>query len=206
MRRHLPPRSRLLFGLALVLAVATFALVRGWAARIEAMAPAQPVPVVVAVHDVAAGAVLAGPDVRIEHLPGSLAPPGSMSATAEVVGGTVAAPLLAGEAVTRQRLTEGGPTAALVPDGLRAVLVPTGLPPGAVAAGDRVDVLATYAGARPYTTTVAEGAEIVSVVSADPATETGGPSLFLLVDPPTAERIAGARALAAVDVAIAGAG
>lgn len=99
--------------------------------------------------------------------------------------------------------------ASLVPPGLLAFVLATSLPPTAVRAGDRVDVLATYAGGQPYTDTVVEGVEVLLVVAEgtglSPLAEVGGgggPALVLLVDPNQAERLAFARAFANVEVAI----
>jgi len=99
----------------------------------------------------------------------------------------------------------GGPVAALVPDGLRAIAITAAVPSGVLAAGDRVDVLATFAsGQQPHTETVVEGAEVLSVVTAAGLEESAGAStLVLLVTPDVAERLAFARAFADLAVAVA---
>lgn len=106
--------------------------------------------VVVATADLDPGAVIGPDDVRLDRWPAAVVAPGAV--TEPPVGRTVVAPILAGEAVAARRLApEGlGAVAALLPDGARAVAIPTGggygldVPP--VAVGDRVDVLATADG------------------------------------------------------------
>lgn len=192
-------------GTAVVAASAVFVLVRGWAVSIERQSPGPDVPVVLAAADIPRGAVVGTRDVRVGSMPSAWAPPGHLDSAEDAQGLRALSAIAAGEPLTEQRLTEAaGPTAAMVPDGLRASVVPTSLPEGAVVAGDRVDVMATFGGGQPYTDTVGEGLEVLSVVSgadADP-----GPSLVVLVDPAGAERIAHARAFAELDVAILGAG
>jgi hypothetical protein len=97
--------------------------------------------------------------------------------------------------------------AALVPEGLRAFPIRPGPTAGAVRAGDRVDVLATFGGPRPYTDTVASGLEVLTVLRPDEGTiaaaGSSGPSLVLLVSPPVAEELAYAAAFADLAVAVA---
>ena len=103
--------------------------------------------------------------------------------------------------------------AALVPEGLRAVVVPSGAPAGTIRAGDRIEVYATYGGGRPHTELVATGLEVVRVLAGGTAsgsgiggTSTGDPgvALVLLVDGDAAERLAYARAFGQLQVAILG--
>jgi Flp pilus assembly protein CpaB len=94
------------------------------------------------------------------------------------------------------------------------VVVATALPVGTVRAGDRVDVLATFAQGRPYTETVASEVEILAVVGlgtlATPGPDTPAleseeaVTLVLAVTPDLAERLAYARAFADLSVAIVG--
>jgi Flp pilus assembly protein CpaB len=94
-----------------------------------------------------------------------------------------------------------------VPSGLRAFVVPAGVPAGVVRTGDRVDVLATYGGPHPYTDTVGSALEVLTVVEepagAFEASGSTGPSLVLLVSPETAERLAHATAFAQLSIAVA---
>lgn len=203
-------RSKLLLVLAVVAGAGSFSLVRGYAAELEALRPAtgEPTAVVVAALDLARGSVLAEEDLRIEQVPSAYVPPGAFGSAEGAAGLTLVADLAEGEPLTRTRTgTAGGPVASLVPSGLRAFVVPSGVPAGVVRAGDRVDVLATFGGPHPYTDTVGQGLEVLSVIEETPGTfEAGGsagPSLVLLVSPETAERLAHATAFAQLSVTVA---
>jgi Flp pilus assembly protein CpaB len=162
----------------------------------------------VAAHDLERGLPLEPASVRVRLVPAGFAPPGRVASPSAVDGRTLVSDVAAGEAITRTRLAvAGGPVAALVPDGLRAFPIRVGTPAGAIQAGDRVDVLATFGGPRPYTDTVASGLEVLTIVEAeDGAFSAGGPagaSLVLLVGPEVAEELAYAVAFADLSVAIA---
>lgn len=210
--RRWSPRSKVYLVLALACGVGAFALVRGYAARLEALRPAvgAPVTVVVATEPLERGAVLTEEMLGIEQVPSMFAPPGAMRSVQAAVGHTLVSDLGEGEAVTPTRVgTSGGPVAAQVPSGLRAFTVPSGMPEGSVRPGDRVDVLATFGGQRPYTDTVATGLEILSVLGTGNTAfgasgQDGGPTLVLLVTPDAAERLAYAKAFAELTVTIAG--
>ena len=208
--RRWSPRSKLLLALAVLAGAGSFSLVRGYAAEVEALRPmiGAAVPVVVAVRPLERGSVLAEADLGVRQIPSAYAPPGAVASIAKAVGLTLEADLAEGETLTATRVGRtGGPVAAVVPSGLRAFVVPAGLPSGVVRPGDRVDVLATFGGPRPYTDTVGSGIEVLSVLEADPtafeAGGTGGPSLVLLVSPDTAERLAHATAFGQISVTIA---
>lgn len=209
MLRRWSTASRLFAVLAVASGVAAFAIVRGYASRLEALRPivGQPVPVVIAAADLTRGTAIGGSMVRVAPLPSLLAPPGSFSDATELEGRVLLTDVANGEAITRTRLAARsvGPVAALVEPGLRAAAVDSGLPPGAVRPGDRVDVLATYGGERPHTETVASELEVLRVMSPSPSGAVGGsevPSLVLLVTPLDAERLAYAKAFADLDVSI----
>ena len=210
--RRWSPRSKLLLVLALVSGLGAFAIVRGYAARLEALRPAvgRPVAVVVAAQTLARGTVLAEEALMLTDVPSAFAPPGALRSIDDAVGRTLVADLAEGEALTRTRIgTTGGPVAAQVPSGLRAFVVPSGMPTGSVRPGDRVDVLATFGGQRPYTDTVATGLEVLSVLAADDGAfaasgATVGPTLVLLVTPDAAERLAYAKAFADLTITVAG--
>lgn len=209
--RRWPLRARALFGLSLACGLAAFLLVQAEQARVAALAPAlgSPVPVVVAAKPLERGTELAPEDLRIELVPARYAPPGALPTVEAAAGRTLASDLAPGEPLTATRLAAGGgPVAAQVPGGLRAFVVASGMPAGVVRPGDRVDVLATFGGQRPFTETVASGLEVLTVLEpesglAGPAPE--GPSLVLLVSPATAERLAHASAFGHLTVTIAGA-
>jgi len=134
-------RRALAVALALVTGLVALSLVRaGEAARRSWGATA---PVAVATRDLAPGDTLGAGSVEVRSLPAALVPAGALSEA--VAGAVVRQPILAGEALVPARLAPDGltGTAALVPEGHRAVSVPTapaGLPP--VVVGDQVDVLA----------------------------------------------------------------
>ena len=210
--RRWSPRSKVLLVLAVACGLGAFALVRGYEARLAALRPVAgaPVPVVVAAQPLARGAVLSEEVLRLASVPSAFAPPGAVRSVADAVGRTLVSDLAVGEAVTRTRVgTTGGPVATQVPSGLRAFVVPSGMPAGSVRAGDRVDVLATFGGPRPYSDTVASALEVLSVLEVEQdgfaASGSGaGPSLVLLVTPDAAERLAYAKAFAELTVTIAG--
>jgi Flp pilus assembly protein CpaB len=157
----------------------------------------------------------------VTQVPSAFVQPGAFRSVPEAVGRVALSDLSTGEAATRTRLARvrAGPVASLIPQGLRAFAVPTSLPPGAVAPGDLVDVLATYANEAAHTETVVAGAQVLVVMGADQGTgagggtdvlgtdaaaagATGGPTLVLLVSPEQEEHLAYARAFADLAIAI----
>lgn len=109
------------------------------------------VAVLVAVHDVRAGAQLGGQDVEVRRVHQDSVPAGALAAPDDAVGRYVAWPLTAGEPVLARMLRASRSGMALaadltVPDGYRAIAVPV-QPAGAVGGmlqpGDHVDVYAT---------------------------------------------------------------
>jgi pilus assembly protein CpaB len=214
-RRKWSPASKLFLLLALASGAGAFLVVSAYATKLEALRPAvgDPVPMVVAARDIARGTQLSPDMLTQDETPSSFAPPGSFGAITEVEGRTLLAPLATGEPVTETRLasTGAGPIAALVPPGLRAFVVTSDVPDSVVRQGDTVDVLATFGGGRPYTDTVAEGVEVLSVLAAQtattslggPAPPAGGTRLVLVVSPELAERLAHAAAFAELSVTIA---
>jgi pilus assembly protein CpaB len=211
MLRRWSTASRLFALLAVASGIAAFAIVREYAARLEALRPVvgQPMPVVVAAADLTRGTTIGASMVRVAPLPSTLAPPGSFPDATELEGRVLLTDVAEGEAITRTRLAarSAGPVAALVEPGLRAAVVDSGFPAGAVRPGDRVDVLATYGGERPHTETVASGLEVLRVMTSSPTSPVGSgsdvPSLVLLVSPLDAERLAYAKAFADLTVSIA---
>jgi hypothetical protein len=95
---------------------------------------------------------------------------------------------------------------------LLAFPVDAAVPPGAVRAGDRVDLYATFGGPHPHTETVATGLEVLLLIGDEGAEGTtgltsgssSGSSLVLLVSSEQAERLAYATAFADLAIAIAG--
>jgi pilus assembly protein CpaB len=217
LRRRWPLASKVLVALAALLGALAFVVVRGYQDRVEAQHPAvgPPVAVVTAAADLARGTVLSAELLHTSSLPEEFVPSGAVGDAASVVGRALTADIDAGEILTRSRLAEhgAGPVAALVPDGLRAVVVLSGVPPGTLRAGDRVEVYATYGGGRPHTELVASDLEIVRILTEGatsgngiPGTATGdtGVALVLLVDGDAASRLAYARAFGQLQIAILG--
>ena len=212
LRRRLPQSSILFFGLALACGLAAAMAIRAYAHRLEITRPdgGHPVSVLAATRDLPRGTVLASTDVRALEFPSAFAPPGALRASDQVAGRVLGAELLAGEVVTHARLagSSTGPIAALVPPGLRAVVIPSGLPPGSVRAGDAVDVFGSFGGAQPHVETVVDAAEVGQVLAAGVAGASemrpSGPSIVLWVDPSTAGRLAFAAAFATLTVAVTG--
>lgn len=217
LRRRWPLASKVLIALAVLLAGLAFLVVRGYQDRVEALHPevGPPVGTVTAATDLARGTLLSQDMLHTSSVPEAFVPPGAVSDASSLVGRVLTADVEAGEVLTRSRLAEPrvGPVAALVPEGLRAVVVPSGVPPGTLRAGDRVEVYATYGGGHPHTELVASGLEVVRILadgSADGGgiggTTTGdaGVALVLLVDGDAAARLAYARAFGQLQIAILG--
>ena len=217
LRRRWPLASKVLVALAVLLGALTFVVVRGYEDRVVALHPAvgPPVATVTAAHDLARGTTLSPESLHASSLPEEFVPPGAVGDAASVVGRVLTADIEAGEILTRSRLAEPGigPVAALVPQGLRAVVVPSGVPPGTLRAGDRVEVYATYGGGRPHTELVASDLEVVRILTegtgggggiAGTTTADTGVALVLLVDGDAAADLAYARAFGQLQIAILG--
>jgi Flp pilus assembly protein CpaB len=208
MRRKASRGSRRLIIAAVALALIGGLAFQRYAAELERRARpgGPPTTLVVAARELSRGHLLQPDDVTTSTLPRDFAPPGAIASIDGAVGLRLIAPIAEGEALTRSRLgPPGGPVAALVPAGLRAVAVTTSLPVGTVVADDRVDVLATFATGAPHAETVVRDAPVVSVLESSAAFEGAGVVLILLVSPEDAERLAYARAFADLSVAIASA-
>ncbi len=177
-------------------------------------------PVLLAAFALERGRVLAETDLRTGHVPASYLPPEALDDPRRAVGRTLLTRLAAGEPLTETRLGRagGGPVGSLVPDGFRAFPVASSLPATALRAGDRVDVLATFAGGQPHTETLVAGAEVLTLLGSSgggasgpggvSATDVSGGSeteltVMLLVTPEDAERLAYARAFADLALSIA---
>lgn len=205
MRRKRPRSSKVLFFLSVILAAGATLLLRGHLVRLEARAAAAGPggPVVVAGVALTRGTVLEATALSVRSMPEDYRPPGALTSLAQAVGRMLAADVVAGEALTTTRLAaEGGPVAALVPPGLRAVPVPVAAPQGLLAPGDRVDVLATFGAGQPHTEIVVESAEVLSLLGGGTAAFEGVASVVLLVSQEAAERLAYARSFAELSVAV----
>lgn len=202
---------------AVVLGALAFVVVRGYQDRVEALHPAvgPPVNIVTAATDLARGTALSDEMLLTSTVPEEFVPPGAVRDISTVVGRVLTADIQAGEILTGSRLaaTTVGPVAALVPESLRALVVPSGAPAGTIRAGDRIEVYATYGGGRPHTELVATDLEVVRVLAGGTSSgsgvggaSTGDPdvALVLVVDADTASRLAYARAFGQLQVAILG--
>ena len=206
MRRVRPRSSRVLLVLSIGLAALATVGLRDYLARVEARAGmgGPDGPIVVPRTDLRRGAVVDRSMLEVRSVPARFRPPGALSRTEEAAGRVLVADVTAGEALTAARLARsGGPVAALVPEGFRALPVPVAVPRGTLAPGDRVDVLATYPTGQPYTETVTVGAEVLLVLDGGGQGLDAGSSVVLLVGPETAERLAHATAFAEISLAIA---
>lgn len=212
-RRRWPLASKILLMVAVLLGALAFVVVRGYQDRVEALHPAVgvPVPVVTAARDLTRGTALSEDVLVPTSIPTELAPPGAFGDAASVVGRVLESDVAAGEIITRSRLAGSavGPIAALVPDGLRAVIVDGGMPPGTLRAGDRVEVFATYGGGRPHTELVATDLEVVRILDGSAEAGIGGATtsdtgvaLVLLVDGDAAARLAYATTFGQLQIAV----
>jgi pilus assembly protein CpaB len=215
--------SRRYMAASLILSALAVGLVHSYLSRAaSASSKAGPgVPVVVAARHIERGSLLRAEDLQVLLVPKRYAQPGALSNVQRTAGRVALADLLRGEAVTETRLARvrAGPVASLVPEGLRAFAVPTSLPVGSLAPGDRVDLLATFTSGQPHTELVVSSVEVLSVLgpsSTDANQPAGGVgldvagssgpgavTLILLVSPDQEERLAFARAFASLEVTIA---
>lgn len=222
-RRKLPIASKIYIAAAMLCGAIAFLLFKSEEAKVQALVPkvGAPAAVVEAARDIARGSELAADELKVVKLPSNFVPPGVIADPDSIVGRVVETDLAAGEPVTSTRLApvRSGPIAALVPGDLRAFLISVSIPGGSVRAGDRVDVMATFAGGRPHTETVVSDVEVLQVLGGDPASGAGGlpaasggvtvttPSagsteLVLLVSPSDSEGLAYASTFGAISIAI----
>jgi Flp pilus assembly protein CpaB len=198
------------FTVAGMCALGAFVVVRGLAERAASAGTPQvgAVTLVVTARDVAAGATLTADDVTTGEVVGP-APPGALTDVAAAVGRVAVTPFLAGEAITATRLAEGGGKLTVsVPAGEVAVTLGVESVPDGLSAGDRVDVLATYTAARPYTSTVAEDLRVLTVRSADGGSFGAGSAavtrITFVTTPDIARALVGADATATLALAVRG--
>jgi len=132
---------------ALALAAATASVVAGSIAAAESRARqwGAMTDVPVAAHDIEAGQTLTARDVVRRRLPAALLPRSGVAA--DPVGHAVVVPVVAGEVLIEAKVAPWGVhgLAAAMPPGARALAVPRGDASPPLHAGDRVDVLATFA-------------------------------------------------------------
>jgi Flp pilus assembly protein CpaB len=196
--------SKVLFGVAAALAVASFVAVRGEVARADrAQRAAGPAAaVVVAAHDLVAGAVIGPTDIKLAQIPAVFLPPHAVTSTAAAIGKVSASAILGGEVLVDARLGSSRLAVSVAPGDV-AVTVGFASVPDGVTTADRVDAYATFAGARPYTTVVGEDLRIISIGTADrSAGETATVPVTLEVDPETARQLLQAAAAGTLGLAV----
>lgn len=155
-------------------------------------------------HAVEAGGVIAKRDVALTTRPRAVVPEGALDGTASPIGEASRVAISVGEVVLTNRLAGHGAAgvAAMVPPGFRAVAIPHDDAMPRLAAGDRVDVLATFDvgdGVGEATTepsfAVASDAEVLQVTDA---------AVTVAVEARHAPRVAFALAKAAVTLVLRG--
>jgi Flp pilus assembly protein CpaB len=213
LRRKLPRSSFVLLSVSVALALTAALVMRAYARRLDVSRPdgGPPVSVVAAAADIGRGAVLTEAILEVVTIPSRFAPPGAMRDIARATGRIAATDVADGEVLTDLRLagTGSGPTASLVPAGMRAVQVPVASAVG-VRPGDLVDVIATFGGGGAHTEVAGEAIEVLAVdragggASFGGVTTNGGVGLVLLVTPTDAERLAFASAFATLSIAVRG--
>ena len=203
-RRTLPMSSKVLFGVAGALSLVSFLVVRSEVARADqARRAAGPMAaVVVAAHDLDAGAAITPADLRLAEMPEVYVPPAAVTSIDAAAGLVNAAPVRGGEVLVATRLS-ASVFGVSVGFGHVAVTVGFASVPDGLSAADRVDAYATFAGARPYTTLVGEDLHILSIGDPETGFEGAAPTPVTMdVDPETARQLlqaaaAGSLALAA---------
>lgn len=207
LRRRLPRAAVAWFVVASVCATLAYAAVRDLARRAAAAAPAPSVSIVATAEDIAAGSVLEADLLTVVDVPGP-GPVGAFTDPGSVVGALAVTSFAEGEPVTAPRLAQsGGSLVARVPPGLLGVPVPVAALPDGLASGDRVDVLATFTTARPYTTVVATDVTVLDVGgSGGGSLGTGGNThqVLVLASPEVARQLVQAAATGSVAVAVRG--
>lgn len=137
-----------------------------------ALAPDAPAgsPVLVAAHDLVAGAVLGPADVRVASRPSAQLPRGSLAAADAVVGRVLAAGARSGEVLTDVRLVGPSLVESLPPgDVASPVRVADAAAAALVGPGDHVDILLAVEAGGPAQTIVRD-----AIVLARPQRGTSG--------------------------------
>lgn len=180
--------------------------------------PAEPTrDLVVAAHDLAPGSVLTAADLAVAPRARGATPPDPLTSVDDVVGRTVAAPLLTGEALRSRDVVSPGLVSGLGP-GMRATPVRLADEGAAdlVRAGDNVDVLASFGsdtGSGATATVVASAVRVLvapagsgststSLLGGAPVSSTGGALLVLATTQGQALDLARAAAGGRLSVAL----
>jgi pilus assembly protein CpaB len=216
-RRKLPRSSFVLLSVAVATALLAALAMRAYARRLDVTRPdgGPPTDVVSVTAPVSRGTVLTEDVLAVVTMPARFAPVGAVRSLERAIGRIAVAELAAGEVLTELRLagTRSGPTASLVPAGMRAVQVPVSAAAGAKP-GDLVDVIATFGGGGAHTEVTGEALEVLVVdrggggasFGGAASAPSGGVGLIVLVTPDVAERLAFAAAFGTLSVAVRGPG
>jgi pilus assembly protein CpaB len=206
LRRRIPTSSKILWGLAVGCAGISFVLVRGEASRAATGIDAPQIPVVVAAHDIDAGSALGADDLSVRLMPVTAELPATFPTPDGAIGRVAATSFLTGEPITSTRLAPtGGALASSLPSGAVALTLGVDAAPDGLVVGDHVDVFATYAGARPYTSTVAEDVRVLAIAGGDEgafAVNERGTRITFTASPDVARTLAGADASAVLALAL----
>jgi pilus assembly protein CpaB len=164
LRRKLPTSSKVFLSLAAACAVASFLLVRGDAARAGGSlgASGPTVGVVVAAHDLQAGASLSADDLRVMQMPAAFAPPSAIGSVVDAVGLISGAAVAQDEPLSSARVGRSVLAGSIAP-GRLVVSATFGSIPDGLTTWDRVDAFATFGGARPYTALVGEDLRVLRI-------------------------------------------
>ena len=206
LRRRVPTSSKVLWTLAATCAAISFVLVRGEASQAAAGVDAPQIPVVVAAHDIDAGTSLGADDLTVRPVPVAAELPATFATPDEAIGRVAVTSFLMGEPISSSRLAAtGGALASSLPPGAVAVTLGVDAAPDGLVVGDHVDVFATYAGARPYTSTVAEDVRVLAIAGGDGgafAVSERGMRITFTAAPDVARTLAGADASAVLALAL----
>jgi pilus assembly protein CpaB len=175
------------------------------------------VPMVVAATDIDSGVVITPAMLEFRDHPDRYLPDQVLLDTEAAVGRVATVPILSGEPLTSRKVGRDGGSSSVVPDGMRAYsLSPQTLEGLALApkAGDRVDVLATFArdGGKAETVTVIKAAKVASVggkkdggsgVASQLGVGASGAGITLLLTPEQSEALAQSEALGKIALVLA---
>jgi pilus assembly protein CpaB len=210
LRRRIPTSSKLLFVSAGVCALGSFLIVQGYAARAAQAGRGEgpTVPVLVAARAIDAGATIGTGDVRVAQVPAAYAPPAGLASVDDALGRTAGGPFLEGQPVPASWLGAASLIAFDVPVGWVGVAGTFATLPEGLTTSDHVDVLGTFSGARPYTSTIAEDVRVLRIgdVAEAPGGIGGrGTKVTLLLTPDQARELVRANTTGALALTVRGA-
>ncbi len=210
LRRRLPVTSTLFLLLAVACGVTAFLVVRGAVAaagRGAGTGGAGRVTVLAATRDLTPADVVGIDDIAATPVDAAAVPPGALTSVDQAVGTSPTSAIASGEIVTATRVGRGGPLARILPAGSVGFQVEIAAVPTGLREGDHVDVLATAAGGRTYTSTVAGDVRVLALPDASQASAfstggTGAAWAVLLVTPSDAVALATASGYARLSLAV----